>query len=35
MTWFCDDCEFKTNDEDLALKHSRKKHPVSHRLTLK
>ena len=34
MIWICKDCPFKTKNEDKALKHSRQRHPVSHRLTL-
>ena len=32
--WICDDCPFKTRDEDQALKHSTTIHPINHKLTL-
>jgi len=32
--WECEDCPYKTKNEDEALKHSATVHPSSHRLVL-
>jgi len=32
--WKCRDCQYRTSDEDEALKHSAKKHPPTHTLDL-